>query len=162
LNFNAFAKGHIVDVIAASIVQNLAVPTVLLNIGGDLVHVGDRGASVGIEDPQRPFDNTAPLMSIELRNAGFATSGSARRGFTINDQWFSHVIDPRSGQPVDTIASASVMATDAASADAIATVLSVVDPAEGVAFVDEIANAAGLLVTSSGQQHHSTRWPAAL
>jgi FAD:protein FMN transferase len=159
LNFNAFAKGHIVDLAAASLVKKLDVTTVLLNIGGDLVHVGERGAAVAIEDPLRPFDNAEPLMSIELRNAGFATSGSARRGFTVGGKWFSHVIDPRNGQPVEVIASASVKATNAATADAIATVLSVVSAAEGVAFVDAIEGAAGLMVTNTGEQHPSARWP---
>jgi FAD:protein FMN transferase len=158
LNFNAFAKGHIVDLAAASLVQKFPVTTVLLNIGGDLVHIGERGAAVAIEDPLRPFDNAEPLMSIELRNAGFATSGSARRGFTVGGTWFSHVIDPHNGYPVDAIASASVLAGTAATADAIATVLSVVGPAEGMAFIDGIDDTAGLVVTRTGEQHRSARW----
>jgi FAD:protein FMN transferase len=158
LNFNAFAKGRIVDLAAASLIDKLDVTTVLLNIGGDLAHLGERGAAVAVEDPLRPFDNAEPLMSIELRNAGFATSGSARRGFTVGGKWFSHVIDPRTGQPVETIASASVKASNAATADAIATVLSVLAPAEGVAFVDGIEGAAGLVITNTGEQHRSARW----
>jgi FAD:protein FMN transferase len=162
LNFNAFAKGHIVDLAALYVAERFSLSTVMVNIGGDLRHVGERGAAIAIEDPLRPFDNEAPLTLIELRNAGFATSGSARRGFTVDGRWFSHVIDPRSGQPVDAIASASVIARDAATADVVATVLSVIDPADGVAFVRTIEGAAGLVVTNTGVQHRSARWPTPL
>jgi FAD:protein FMN transferase len=157
LNFNAFAKGHVVDLAAHNVFNELSLQTLLVNIGGDLVHFGDKGALVAIEDPNRPIDNGAPLASVELNNAGFATSGSARRGFTIGGQWFSHVIDPRSGRPVGRIASASVKASDAATADVLATMASVVEPEVGLAFVEE-HGAVGLVVTDDGRQYRSARW----
>jgi FAD:protein FMN transferase len=157
LNFNAFAKGRVVDLAARKSFYELELTTLLVNIGGDLVHLGDKGALVEIEDPHRPFDNTEPLASTELRNAGFATSGSARRGFTIGGQWFSHVIDPRSGQPVDRVASASVKAVDAATADVLATMASVEDPTVALPFVEAHA-AVGFVVTNDRRQHRSAGW----
>jgi FAD:protein FMN transferase len=157
LNFNAFAKGHVVDLAARKVFDELRLATLLVNIGGDLVHLGDKGARVAIEDPHRPFDNIDPLTRTELSNGGFATSGSARRGFTIGGRWFSHVIDPRSGQPVDNVASASVKAADAATADVLATMASVEDPTVALPFV-EAHDAVGFVVTSDRRQHRSAGW----
>jgi FAD:protein FMN transferase len=157
LNFNAFAKGRVVDLAARKVFDDLKLTTLLVNIGGDLVHLGDKGALVAIEDPHRPFDNSEPLTSFELSNGGFATSGSARRGFTIDGTWFSHVIDPRSGQPVERIASASVMAANAATADVLATVAGVLEPEVALPFVEE-HHAVGLVITNDGRQHRSARW----
>jgi FAD:protein FMN transferase len=138
-------------------VERFNLTSVLVNIGGDLMHFGERGALVAIEDPHRPFDNVEPLLNVELHNGGFATSGSARRGFTINDTWFSHVIDPRSGHPVDRIASASVKARDAATADVLATVASVIDSAESLAFIEE-HGAVGFVIGADRRQHRSAGW----
>jgi FAD:protein FMN transferase len=157
LNFNAFAKGLVVDRAAQLVFERVAPTTLLVNIGGDLVHVGEKGALVAVEDPHRPYDNAQPIVRMTLRNAGFATSGSARRGFTIGGSWFSHVIDPRSGQPVADIASASVLAKDAATADVLATVASVVAPEESLPFIEQ-HHACGFVIMHDRSQHRSERW----
>jgi FAD:protein FMN transferase len=92
---------------------------------------------VAIEDPRHTYDNRPPLQRIRVCNVGVATSGSARRGFAINGAWFGHVLDPRNGEPVGHVASATVVAPTAADADALATVLSVLAPQDGAAFIDE-------------------------
>ena len=100
---------------------------------------------------------------MTVRARGLATSGSARRGWRIAGRWYSHVIDPRSGRPVDHVASASVVAPDAATADAVATVLSVLAPAEGVAFVeglDDVPDVAALVVGADGSTWRSAGWAA--
>ena len=67
-------------------------------------------------------------MTIELRDAGMATSGRARRGYRIGGRWYSHVIDPRTGRTVDDVASVTVVASSAATADVLATLLGVLHP----------------------------------
>ena len=131
LTLNAVAKGYIVDTAIDRALQlRPQAEAVTVSAGGDVAHRGTGSAIVGIEDPLRPHDNAKPLMRIDLANAALATSGSAHRGFEIGDDSYSHVIDPRTGEPVDSVASASVVATDAMTADALATTLTVIGPAE--------------------------------
>jgi FAD:protein FMN transferase len=137
LNFNALAKGVIVD-IATQMVFGGAVQDILVNIGGDLRHHGRDPVRVGVEDPKRAYDNIPPLTAVEIVGQGMATSGLARRGYRIDGRWFSHVIDPRSGWPVDVVTSASVIATDTGTADVVATVLSVLAPQAGMAWLHEL------------------------
>ena len=167
LDFNALAKGLIVDLAARRVTQEITVERMVVNIGGDLVHSGQGGAQVAIENPLRPFDNEPPLMSVVLRNGGMATSGFARCGLTINGRAYSHVIDPRTGQPAQVVASASVIAPDAATADVIATVLSILAPEEGLQWAGELAPelASGTelpccIVAADGAVHTNAAWDA--
>lgn len=174
LNFNAIAKGYIVDLASQKALygaQPLPQPgaspdnsptalvdRVIVNIGGDLLHRGTGHLRVGIEDPRRPYDNVPPLATVTIANQGVATSGLARRGFTIGDRWFSHVLDPRNGRPVDHILSASVIAPNAVTADVIATVLSVLPAEQGRAFADGLDNVGCLIVQRAGPMLTNAVW----
>ena len=134
LNFNAFAKGRVVDLTCRHVMAHHRLDSVMVNIGGDLQHAGSGVVEAAVENPSAAYDNAAPFAVIRLSNQAIATSGSSRRGFQVGDRWYSHVIDPRTGWPVESIMSSSVVAPDAATADAVATVIGVVEPAEGTRF----------------------------
>jgi thiamine biosynthesis lipoprotein len=154
---NALAKGWIADRALAIAMAAEGVVSATINAGGDLVTGGRSERRIGIEDPATAWDNAPPLTTIVLRDAGLATSGGARRGFNIDGVLHSHVLDPRTGRPVDDVASISVVAPTAAEADVLATVLGV-EPA-----VDALAEAtalglACLMVTADGQVLATEGW----
>ncbi|MCX7621631.1 MAG: FAD:protein FMN transferase [Acidimicrobiales bacterium] len=139
-NLNAIAKGFIVDLAVGQAVGLAGVLDVMVNAGGDICHFGEDSVLVGVEDPAAPFDNAEPLVTVEVRNAAIATSGGGRRGWEIGGQWYGHVLDPRTGQPVDHTVSASVLAPDAATADVVATICTVLPPPEAKTYVDELSD----------------------
>jgi thiamine biosynthesis lipoprotein len=96
---------------------------------------------------------------VRLENCALATSGNARKGFVIGANRYSHIIDPRTGWPVDAIASISVVADSAADADVLATVLGVESPAAAVAEAQR-KDIAAFIVTSDQQQLRSDAWMA--
>lgn len=154
---NALAKGWIADRALAWALAAEGVIGATINAGGDIVTAGRRGRRIGIEDPATPHDNAAPLTTIELHDAAVATSGGARRGFRIGGVLHSHVLDPRTGRPVDHIASISVVAPTAAEADALATVLGVEPVADAIAQASAM-DLACLVVTAEGQVLTTERW----
>ena len=87
LNFNAHAKGFITDAAARAAFESAGVKEVLLNIGGDVRHLGTQGVRVGIEAPGRHADNREPLLFVRLTNQAVASSGTSHRG--------AHLFDPR-------------------------------------------------------------------
>lgn len=127
LQLNAYAKGWIVDRVAEHVMGRTddGVVSVVVNAGGDLVHRGEGELEVGVEDPFLIDEGEPPLGSVILRDAGLATSGRRRRGFLVGDRWYAHVLDPRTGHPVDHIESITVVADDATTADVLCTVLGV-------------------------------------
>lgn len=154
---NAFAKGWIVDRAVEHLTKHHTVQTVTVNAGGDLRRSGADPLIVGIENPFRPFDNEPPIAAISVSNAAVATSGSARKGFHIGGKNFGHVIDPRIGWPVEAIVSVSVVADTAATADALATILGVQQPADAIGEANEMGIPI-FIVDCDGRQHRSEPW----
>lgn len=159
LNLNAIAKGYIVDQAVDRAMQlRPSATSVTVSAGGDVLHRGTGQAIIGIEDPHRPHDNVAPLMRVSVSNQALATSGSAHRGFEIDGRHYSHVIDPRTGEPVAQIASASVLANDAMSADVLATILTVIGPDEALASPGLFEGTGWAVVDVEGEISRNQLW----
>lgn len=159
-DLNAFVKGWIVDADLELGATQPGVTRVAVNAGGDLRHHGEGDWGVGVEDPLRPSDNGANrLARLRIANRALATSGLARRGFRVQDEWFGHVIDPRTGWPVEHLAQATVLAPDAATADVLATICGVPAPDEALARVEALDGCDALLVTSQGVVLRSSGFP---
>ena len=104
------------------------------------------------------YENGPAIGAVRMQNAALATSGGYRRGFVTSGRRVSHIVDPRTGLPVDHIASASVFAPDCATADALATAFSVMQPAQSVALADALSNVGCMLVEKDGAITTSSAW----
>lgn len=103
----------------------------VVDIGGDVRVFGRKPSDtpwrVGITDPFAP-DSGQTFARIALPAGAVCTSGNYRRYSVIGQKHFSHIIDPRTGMPVDACPSVTVVAPLARTADAWATALSVLGP----------------------------------
>lgn len=158
INLNAIAKGFIVDRASERAVAQPGVRQVLLNLGGDLRVIGPEGVRVGIADPAQDADNAPPLVQVRVLNGAVATSGGYRRGVWVGDRWHSHLLDARTGRPVEHVTSASVVAETAMDADVLATAFSVLQPAESLALADTLPGVACFLVGRERQTWQNARW----
>lgn len=127
-NLNGIAKGWIAQAGLSAVELGVGgTHSAWLSLGGDIAHRGSGSLVVGVEDPHRPFDNVAPLATMRISNEAVATSGGARRWWTIDGHRYPKILDPRSGLPVDHVAAATVVAPDAAVADVLATIAIVME-----------------------------------
>lgn len=161
LSFDAFAKGRIVDA-ALEKARAAGAKDIVLDIGGDLRTSGDARREVAVCDPSKPADNAPALCRLNLTNAAVATSGGYARGFDIAGRHYSHIFDPRSGRPVERVLQATVVAPDAATADALATILNVLEPAQSFELLAKQTGCAALIIDSKGDTHASPGWAALL
>ena len=172
INIDSLGKGFITSRAAAAGMAAPGVRGLLLNIGGDITAAGTSSATgteewrVGIANPAHPADNAAPLTTVKITGLSIATSGSYERGYDIGGTKLSHILDPRSGYPIDSadapegkhdplIASATVIAKDNAAANALATSLCVLTPEEGLALIAATPGAEALIVGADGKQIRS-------
>lgn len=161
MSLNAIAKGIILDSAAAAAAANTGVDGVLVNIGGDIRIAGAFTAVV--EVPRAMADTIGgPLAaSLSLSSGAIATSGNSEREWKIAGQFYSHLIDPRNGQPVSHVASATVIADDSATADALATICCVLSPEESIGLIESITGAECFVQLATGDEAASSGWPTA-
>jgi thiamine biosynthesis lipoprotein len=99
LDFGGYAKGYALDR-AADILREDGIENALVNVGGNLMALGRRGARpwrVGLESPR----GKALLATIDLSDGeAIGTSGDYRRYYEIDGRRYAHIIDPRTGYPV--------------------------------------------------------------
>lgn len=150
LDLNGIAKGWIVD--RAAVVAR-RVDDLVIDAGGDVLHRGRTPVRIGIEDPSLPFDNVAPICVVAIVNAAIATSGNSRRP--------GHLRTSVESDGSECCASASIVAADAATADALATACAVAPPDEALALA-AAAGVAAMVVTASGAVQDNAAWRALL
>jgi thiamine biosynthesis lipoprotein len=127
LDFGGFAKGFSVA-LAVELLEKRGARNLIVNAGGDLCLAGRHGNRpwrIGIRSP----DGEGILASMDLESDQCVfTSGDYERYFAFNGRRYSHIIDPRSGYPAAGTRSVTVLASEAALADAAATALFVAGP----------------------------------
>jgi thiamine biosynthesis lipoprotein ApbE len=159
LSLNSIAKGYVIGrACDVALDRDRGVRGALLNIGGDIRVVGDGARTVGVAPPVGDSETAEPIARVTVRDRSVATSGSSQRGFRIRGQWYSHIFDPRTGQPAGQVVGATVIAERAADANALATTLNVLPVADGLRLAASIPGAECLIVTADGQVHRSAGW----
>ena len=141
LDLSGIAKGHAVDRVSGLLAAQ-GVRHSLVEIGGEFVGRGMRPDG----DPwwvelETPVGEVRPIR-VALHQLAVATSGDYVRG--------EHTIDPRTGRPVNHALAVSVIHRSAMLADAWATALSVVGPADFLALADQHGLAARALIRTPG------------
>ena len=153
-DFGGFAKGYAIEV-AQDRLQQAGVSDAIINAGGDLCVIGSHGERpwrVAIRDPIK-FD---VLAEVKLNDGECAmTSGNYERFREYNDRRYAHIIDPRTGWPVEHIISTTVIAADGGIADAAATALTVAGPDQWLEIARSMQLTDVLLVDIDGHIHVS-------
>jgi sulfur carrier protein ThiS len=129
-----------------------------MNIGGDVLVQGDEVEIVQIVDPKADAINDPAIDKVNLQNQFIATSGNYRRGVLINNQWYSHIIDPRSGQPAGQVISASVISKNPVDAGALATAFNILSVNESIALAQKFPDAEYFIVAKNGDMIKSAHW----
>lgn len=150
LDFGSIAKGYGVDEVA-DVIREKGYSDFIVEIGGEVYASGNRldGKSwrVGINMPDINSDSHDVYKVIIISERAVATSGNYRNFFEKQEKVYSHVIDPRTGRPVENgVVSASVIAGSCMYADGLATALMVMGHTKGLEFVDKTKNVECLII----------------
>ncbi len=141
LDFNAIAQGYSVDVIC-SFFDSRGINSYLVEIGGEVRVKGTKGGNLWKIGIDRPEDNNFvpgnQLQAIiRLKDRSLATSGNYRKFYVENGIKYSHTIDPKTGFPArNQLLSATILASDCATADGIATACMVKGKDKAIEFIE--------------------------
>jgi len=141
LNFNAIAKGYLVDVLGVYF-DHKKIENYLIEVGGEMIAKGENGSglpwTVGITTPIPNADPTQFFHVLPLKNKAIATSGNYQNFYKIDGLVVGHTMDPRSGRPVMTnLRSASIFHKSCAVADAYATACMTLGLEESIALIKQ-------------------------
>jgi FAD:protein FMN transferase len=156
MDLGGIGKEYAVDRVVQLAAQH-GIANVLVDFGQDL---GMRGAPpgkpawhIGLEDPAKPGRCWA---GVAIKDQAVATSGDYLRSFQLHGRRYGHIIDPRSGYPVDNGCRAvSVIAPTCTSAGILSTSAFILGPEEGLKLIGNCMGAAGCITTDNTR--HETR-----
>jgi len=150
LNLASIAKGYAVDEVAA-IIKEKGANNFLVEIGGEVYASGLRKDGepwkVGINTPRKDAAVDQVYKAVALQNQALATSGDYRNYFEIDGKRYSHVIDPKTGYPVNNgVVSVSIIADTCTFADGLATAVMVMGHEKGLSLVNGMPKVECLIV----------------
>lgn len=155
LDLSGIAKGYSVDLVVQAL-QAQGWTDFLAEVGGELRASGTRPGG----QPWRVAvagEAADPARALPLKDMAIATSGDHWHAFEHGGRRYSHTIDPRTGEPVaHALASVTVLHPECMHADALATVLTVLGPVEGLAF----ATGQGVAALLCERADQGARWTA--
>jgi FAD:protein FMN transferase len=141
LDAGGVEKGYAADEVVR-ILASHGVQSSIIDLGGDIFAMGSKpGGSlweVGIQNPDA--ERGTPLGSVAVRNKSVVTSGVYEHFFEQNGKRYHHIMDTRTGFPVDNgLTSVTVVADTSIDADGIALSVFCLGPVRGLALAKSLA-----------------------
>ncbi|MBO0726130.1 MAG: FAD:protein FMN transferase, partial [Blastocatellia bacterium] len=120
LDLGGIAKGYAVDR-AVAVLKQYGVTSALVSAGGSTTYAlgappGDPAWEIEVQDP---VERDKIAIRIQLKDLALSVSGSYEKFFELNGKRYSHIMDPRTGRPVQGVLSVVVITGDGVSGDAL-------------------------------------------
>ena len=145
LDLGGIAKGYAVDRVVA-ILRAQRVDAALVSAGGSTIYAlgappGQNGWKVSIQDPT---DASKVARELTLKDRALSVAGSSEKSFEAGGVRYSHIMDPRTGRPVQGVLSVAVMTETGTEGDALDDALFVLGPSKSEAYLPRYADAEAL------------------
>jgi FAD:protein FMN transferase len=152
LDLGGIGKEYAVDRVV-QLGQEHGIASLLVDFGQDLKAIGtptDKPAwHIGLEDPKSPGKC---WTGLGIRDRAVATSGDYLRHFTCDGRRYGHIIDPRTGYPVNNgCLAVSVVSPSCTLAGLVSTAAFILGPQEGMKLLEGFYGLAGCITTKSNQ-----------
>ena len=148
IDLGGIAKGYIADAVKGYLMDR-GVESGILSFGGNIVAIGTKpdGSEwkVGIQDIDQP---TGSYMLV-AKNAGGSTvtSGIYERGFELDGTYYHHILDPKTGWPVQNeLASVTIFSESSMWGDALATAAFALGTEQGIRLIDSLEGIEALFI----------------
>jgi thiamine biosynthesis lipoprotein len=122
MDFGGIGKEFAADLAARKLVEH-GIDSGVVDLGGDLTVIGPHPDGepwrIGIRDPNRP---DAAIATLFVERGGIASSGNYERFWELGGKRYGHILNPRTGWPVEGPLSVTVLADSCLEAGLTATI----------------------------------------
>ena len=157
IDLGGIGKGYAVDR-AISVLKQNGISSALINFAGNIYTFGTPpGKDSWVIGLQHPRKSEGLLGTFEIRDKAVSTSGDYEKFFTIEGKRYSHIIDPRTGNPVKGIVSVTIVTGNATRADALSTGVFVLGLEKGMDLIEQLPDVEGIIVYEDTDDKLSTK-----
>ena len=158
-DLGGIGKGYAVDRVVA-LLRELGVRSALVDAGSSTIYAigappGKPGWKVRV--PQ-PGDRSQGVSAVVLRDTSLSTSGSYEKFFRLNGRIYCHIMNPRTGEPVQGMLQTTVIAPEATDSDALSTAVFVMGPMAGRRLLERVPSASAFWVLGDPQASRTVAW----
>jgi FAD:protein FMN transferase len=139
IDLGGIAKGYAVDRVAR-LLEERGVAAALISAGGSTIYglgapPGRQGWEVTIQDP---IDHRRTVLNVQLKDRALSVAGTSEKSFEAGGMTYSHIMDPRTGRPVQGVLSVAVLARTGTAGDALDNAFFVLGPDGSRAYLQRL------------------------
>ena len=139
LDLGGIAKGYAVDRVV-DVLRRREIAAALVSAGGSTIYglgapPGRDGWDVTIQDP---IDRRKIALTVHLKDGALSIAGSSEKSFEAGGLTYSHIMDPRSGRPVQGVLSVAVLSSTGTAGDALDDAFFVLGPEGSRAYLSQL------------------------
>ena len=158
LDLGAIGKGYAVDQ-TVEILRETGVCAALVVAGSSTVYAfgappGEDGWKIHVPDP---LDRPRKISTVRLRDQAISTSGCYERFFELDGRRYCHVMDPRTGRPVEGVLQSTLIGSEGAMTDAISNAFFVLG-ADGKELFSAFEGISALSVLADEEAQRILKW----
>lgn len=151
LDLGGIAKGYAAEE-ALKIIKNYGFERALIDAGGDVTlgnpPPGRNFWNVVVPKNQKSEENR--FITLQVANRTVTTSGDLFQFVEIDGKRYSHIINPKTGLGATHQIQSTVIAPNGMTADALASVLTLMSPENGIALIDQINQTEAIIFMNEG------------
>ena len=151
ISFGAIGKGFIAEHLKKFLIKH-QIKSGIINAGGDIIFWGDHPKDnywkIAIANP---IKGKPPISWLKLKNTAIVTSGNYEKFIYIENQKYSHIINPNTGYPAKGLQSVTIICPNAELADALATSVFIMGEEKGLDFIDQLKGIEAILINNENK-----------
>lgn len=158
IDLGAIAKGFIADKLKEFLVEN-GVTSATISLGGNLYAIGEndlenRPFNIGIQNPKS--SDGSIIGYVEISDKSLVTSGDYQRFFMENGKRYHHILDPKTGYPVDNnVSSVTIISDKSIDGDALSTTCFVLGIDKGLELINGISGIDAVFIDKNNNLYFS-------
>lgn len=158
IDLGGIAKGYIADEIKSFLISK-NITSAIINLGGNVLLVGNKyydnlPFAVGI---QKPFvDHNIDIGKVDVSDKSIVTSGIYERYFYIGDEFYHHILDPKTGYPVSNdLSSITIISDKSIDGDALSTLCFTLGTKDAIDFINTLDNVDAIAINKDDKIYYS-------